>query len=153
MKKISLILVVLLSTILSMSAQKPIKWRSNVKMTSETEGVVTIKAIIEPGWHLYGTQIPSGGPKATKIDLSSSEGVKFVGSVTSSIAPKKVYDKTFDLNLNWWDQNVTFTQKFKLSSKNGAKIVGVISFMGCNDQTCLPPSTQSINIVVPSFKK
>ena len=153
MKKISLILVVLLSTILSVSAQKPIKWRSNVKMTSETEGVVTIKAIIEPGWHLYGTQIPSGGPKATKIDLSSSEGVKFVGNVTPSIAPKKVYDKTFDLNLNWWDQNVSFTQKFKLSSKKGAKIVGVISFMGCNDQTCLPPSTQSINIVVPSFKK
>ena len=153
MKKISLILVVLLSTILSVSAQKPIKWRSNVKMTSETEGVVTIKAIIEPGWHLYGTQIPSGGPKATKIDLSSSEGVKFVGNITPSIAPKKVYDKTFDLNLNWWDQNVSFTQKFKLSSKKGAKIVGVISFMGCNDQTCLPPSTQSINIVVPSFKK
>ncbi len=153
MKKISLILVVLLSSIVSMSAQKPIKWRSNIKMTSETEGVVTIKAIIEPGWHLYGTQIPSGGPKATKIDLSSSEGVKFVGDVTPSIAPKKVHDKTFDLNLNWWDQNVTFTQKFKLSSKKGAKIVGVISFMGCNDQTCLPPSTQSINIVVPSFKK
>lgn len=153
MKKISLILVVLLSSLFSMSAQKPIKWRSNVKMTSETEGVVTIKAIIEPGWHLYGMQIPSGGPKATKIDLTSSEGVKFVGNITPSIAPKKVYDKTFDLNLNWWDQNVTFTQKFKVTSKKSAKIVGVISYMGCNDQTCSPPSTQSINIVVPSFKK
>ena len=153
MKKISLIITFLLCTIVSVYAQNPIKWRSSVKMTSATEGVVTIKAIIQPGWHLYGTQIPSGGPKATKFDLSSSVGVKLEGAIKPSISPKKVYDKAFDLNLNWWDQTVEFTQKFKLTSKSNAKIVGSITYMGCNDQTCLPPSTQTINVLVPPHKK
>lgn len=136
-----------------MSAQKPIKWRTSVKMTSKTEGVVTMKAIIENGWHLYGTNIPSGGPKATKFDLSQSIGVKFIGGTVPSVTPKNVYDNTFGLNLNWWDKTVIFTQKFKLTGKPNAKIIGSISYMGCNDQTCLPPSSQSINIVVPKYTK
>ena len=112
-----------------------------------------MKAIIENGWHLYGTNIPSGGPKATKFDLSQSIGVKFIGGTGPSVAPKNVYDNTFGLNLNWWDKTVIFTQKFRLTGKPNAKIIGSISYMGCNDQTCLPPSTQSINIVVPKFTK
>lgn len=153
MKKITLLLAVVLVTTLSSLAQNPIKWRSSVKMTSNTEGVITMKAVITSGWHLYGTNIPSGGPKATKFDFSSSTGIKLIGGVVPSIKPKNVYDNTFGINLNWWDKTVTFTQKFKLTNKSSAKVVGTISYMGCNDQTCLPPSTQSINIVVPKFKK
>ena len=91
--------------------------------------------------------------KATKFDFSSSTGIKLIGGVVPSIKPKNVYDNTFGINLNWWDKTVTFTQKFKLTNKSSAKVVGTISYMGCNDQTCLPPSTQSINIVVPKFTK
>lgn len=153
MKKIVIIVVFLFSVVVSLSAQKPIKWRSSAKMISQTEGELIIKSKIEPGWHLYGTQIPSGGPKATKFDFSQSIGVEFVGPITPSVAPKYVHDKTFDIKLNWWDKDVVFIQKFKLTAKTSAKIVGSISYMGCNDQTCLPPSSQTINIVVPLYKK
>lgn len=153
MKRIIIIVVFLLNFVVLISAQKPIKWRSSAKMISQTEGELIIKAKIEPGWHLYGTQIPSGGPKATKFDFSKSIGVAFVGSITPSIAPEFVHDKTFDMKLNWWDKNVVFIQKFKLTAKTGAKIVGSISYMGCNNQTCLPPSSQAINIVVPQYLK
>lgn len=153
MKKISLLFALILFAAISMSAQKPIKWRSSVKMTSKTEGVITIKAIISTGWHLYGTNIPSGGPKATKFDFSASKGIKLVGGVVPSIKPKNVYDNTFGINLNWWDKTVTFTQKFKLTGKGNAKVIGSITYMGCNNQTCLPPSSQSINFVVPKYNK
>ena len=153
MKKISLIFALILLSLVSMSAQKPIKWRSTVKMTSKTEGVITIKAIIQPGWHLYGTNLPEGGPKATKFDFSSSKGVKFVGQVTPSENPKNIYDKSFGMNLSWWDQTLSFTQKFKVTDKKNARIIGSISYMGCNDETCLPPSTQTINLIVPTYKK
>lgn len=153
MRKIALFFAIIMLSVVSLSAQKPIKWRSSVKMTSKTEGVVTIKAIIEPGWHLYGTELPSGGPKATKFDFSESKGVKLVGNVVPSVKPKTVYDKSFGMNLCWWEKTLTFTQKFKLAGKGEAKIIGSISYMGCNDQTCLPPSTQSVNLVVPAYKK
>ncbi len=153
MKKLIVILSAIVFTSLLLSAQKPIKWRSSAKMINETEGVITIKAIIEPGWHLYGVDIPSGGPKATKFDFSGSVGVKLVGNVEPSTKPIKVHDNVFDLTLNWWDKTTTFTQKFIKNKKENAKIIGTIQYMGCNDQTCLPPSTQQINITVPDYKK
>lgn len=152
MKKILIILSLIVFSVMSLSAQKPIKWRSSVKMTSQSEGIITIKAIIGDGWHLYGTDLPNGGPKATTFDFSSSEGVVMVGSVTPSSKPKEVHDKVFDLNLNWWENDVIFTQNFKLTGEKNAKIMGRILYMGCNDETCLPPSAQSINIKVPPFK-
>ena len=153
MKKISLVFALIFFASIAMYAQKPIKWRTSVKMINTTEGVITMKAIIQQGWHLYGTSIPSGGPKATSFNFSSSVRIKLVGEVTPSYMPKNVFDKSFNINLNWWDKTVTFTQKFKLTNKANAKVVGAITYMGCNDQTCLPPSTQSINIAVPKYNK
>lgn len=153
MKRISLIFALILFSVVSMSAQKPIKWRSSVKMTSKTEGVITIRAIIQQGWHLYGTNLPQGGPKATKFDFSSSKGIELVGQVTPSVNPKTVFDKSFGMNLNWWEQSLTFTQKFKVTDKSIAKIIGSVSYMGCNDETCLPPATQAIKLSVPAYKK
>ncbi len=153
MKKVLIFLSIIVLSTLSLAAQKPIKWRTSIKMINEQEGIITMKAIIEPGWHLYGTSLPKGGPKATKFDLSSSVGVKFIGDIIPSTPPQNVYDKVFELNLNWWEKTLNFTQKFKVIDRKEAKIFGTIFYMGCNDQTCLPPSTQSINIVVPSYKK
>lgn len=153
MKKILFALSIIVFSSIMVSAQKPIKWRTSAKMVNETEGVITMKAIIEPGWHLYGTNIPAGGPKATKFDFSGSVGIKLVGDVEPSIKPINVHDKVFDLSLNWWDKTTTFVQKFTKIKKEDAKIIGLIQYMGCNDQTCLPPSTQKINITVPAYKK
>ena len=57
MKKYYLLIAIIVLSICSLSAQKPIKWRSSIKMINETEGIVSMKAIIEPGWHLYGTNL------------------------------------------------------------------------------------------------
>ena len=62
----------------------PIEWRVSVKMTSEKEGTLIMKAIIEPGWHLYGMELPDGGPKPTVFDLSGSQGIQYEGNITPS---------------------------------------------------------------------
>lgn len=130
-------------------APSPIKWRAFVKMTNETEGTVTLKAIIDEGWHLYGTTLPEGGPKATSIDFSESKGVKFLNNFTPSAKPVEKEDEIFGLKLNWWEKGVSFTRKFKLTGKKAdAVLKGKVMFMGCNDETCLPPKTQSFNLPV-----
>ncbi len=153
MRKISLLLAIVVAATFGAIAQNPIKWRTSVTMISETEGVVTMKAILQNGWHLYGTELPAGGPKATKFDLSASTGVTFIGTPVPSIKPVEKHDDMFNLTLNWWDKNVTFTQKFKVTDASTAKIIGVINYMGCNDETCAPPKKQKISIVVPPYKK
>lgn len=156
MKKSLLILCSLLfAWAFSVSAQgpSPFTWRANVKMINKTEGEIVVKADIPAGWHLYGMELPKGGPKATAFDFSKSTGVKFVGKVVSSTKPITKDDKMFNLRLTYWTGNVTFRQRFKVTDPSKAHIEGVVSYMGCNDNTCSPPTTFKFSKSVTPYKK
>lgn len=151
MKKFINILFLLIAVAIaapSLSAQNnsgPFTWRSNVKMLSATEGEVIVKVTIAQGWHLYGLQLPTGGPKPTVFDFSKSTGVKLKGKVVASKSPTEKYDKMFELKLNYWTGSVTFRQRFKVTNKRKARIEGTVNYMGCNDNTCSPPATFTIS--------
>lgn len=145
-------LFVLPSMIFAQSPGNPIRWRVNVRMTSPSEGEVILKAISEPGWHLYGTDIPKGGPKPTAIDLSKSKGVQFTSPIKVAPSPVKVHDDMFGIDLTWWEGNVTFRRSFKVTNPNDARIEGTITYMGCNNKTCMPPATENISKPLPIKK-
>jgi len=144
MKRLLLMLCAVILGAAVLSAQEPVRWRMSVKMTSDTEGVVTLRAIVGDGWHLYGTSLPENGPKPTSFSFNGSAGVKFTGSITPSRKPVSVEDKMFGMTLNWWNSNVEFTRKFKVVKKEGARIVANVQYMACNDKTCMPPKNQSL---------
>lgn len=146
MRRKTILLLFCLINIAVISAQNvadnPIKWRMTVKMTSATEGTVTLRALLEPGWHLYGTELPKDGPVPTTFDFSESKGVKFIDNFKPSAQPGSHKDANFGMVLKWWDTNVTFTRNFRLTGKcEDAVIQGSVRFMGCNDANCLPPKT------------
>ncbi len=124
----------------------PIKWSTAMEMTSEKEGVVKFTADIEDGWHLYGLNLPDGGPISTSFDFSTLDGVELIGEITPTSAPIEKVDMMFHLKLSYWENNVSFTQKFKVTGDNGFNIAGQIKFMGCNDKTCLPPQKESFSV-------
>lgn len=128
----------------------PIRWQVTVKMTSATEGTAVFKARITPGWHLYGLSLPQGGPKATVIDASLSKGVKFTSELKADRQPLKVHDAMFDLDLTWWDSDIAFRRNFKVTDPANASIAGTIKYMGCNDQTCSPPKSQTFDKKIPT---
>lgn len=154
MKKYLTIIALALAFAFSASAQSPIRWRTSVKMTSQTEGIITIKALISDGWHLYGLDMPQGGPKPTKFDFSNSNGISIDGDIKPSESPNYQIDPLFGKRLSWWDRNVTFTQKFSLKSKTekkDARINVTISFMSCNGESCTPPKTESMSATIPDY--
>lgn len=125
-------------------AQNPIKWRMNVRMTTATDGEVIIKATPDQGWHLYGMTMPERTAKPTTFDFAGTTGVKWTSDVTPSAAPKIVTDPFFSIQVPWWDTAVTFRRKFKIDNAVAAPSVTCkISFMGCNNQSCMPPSSVS----------
>jgi len=150
MKRYFLILFAVVMAAASAMAQDPIRWRMNVKMTSATEGVVTLNALIDEGWHLYSTSMPEDGPKPTQISFEGTKNVKFTDKLKVSRAPMEVEDPMFEMKLSWWIDKVTFTRKFKLTDPDGAKINASVSFMGCNDMNCTPPKTVNLTY---EFKK
>lgn len=152
MKKHIVILMLLFVGCIPVFSQNPIRWRTSVKMTSPTEGVIVIKALIKDGWHLYGLDLPDGGPKATSFDFSRSEGIRLMGKVTASAQPISKKDEMFGIVLSWWEADVSFTQKFRLTEKDRGKVNCMISYMGCDNATCLPPKTENISVVVPAYR-
>lgn len=143
-KRLLLTLFVALIGIAATAQTDAVRWRLSVKMTSETEGVITLRALVGEGWHMYGTQLPDGGPRPTKISFDGSQGITPVGKLTPSVAPVTVNDPMFGLKLNWWAQNVNFTQKFKLNKPEGAKVVANVTYMACDNKNCTPPKSQTL---------
>ena len=121
----------------------PVKWKSAIKMTDATNGVVTFTATVDAGWHVYGTHLPAGGPEPTSVHWNN-QGVKLVGGLTPSKAAHKQHDETFDMDLSWWTGSVTLSQKFTVTAKE-YKIEGSIRFMACDDENCTPPKSESFS--------
>ena len=155
MKRILSLIVcaVMLSLAVSAQSNNPVSWKTSVKMTSKTEGVITMTATMQAGWHIYNTTLIEGGSyKKTNINLSESTGIKLVGAPKASAKAVTVDDKDFGL-ISYWDNKVTFTQKFKVTDKTKARIIGNINYMSCNDETCMPPKNEKIDLAVPAYKK
>lgn len=132
---------------------QPVRWRTTAKMASPTEGILTIRAIISDGWHLYDTTLPKGGPIPTTLDFSKSSGVKWLGQFKASSKPVSNHDESFDMTLRWWERDVVFTRRFRITGNvSAAYIDGVINYMACNGSTCNPPKKQTVKLKVKAYK-
>lgn len=116
---------------------EPVSWSAKAEMSSPTEGTLIVKATIAEGWHIYGTQLPEGGPKPTAISYSGSKGVEFEGKTSASPAPAKEKDQMFMMELTTWEKTVTFRQKFKVTDPEQARIVVKATYMSCDNMNCI----------------
>lgn len=146
MKTKILILFMLVSMQISAQILEPIKWNITEHKISESSLEVRYKATIEEGWHLYSNILPEDGPLATEVKYTTLQGVQAVGELTTDVKATEEYVELFSMVLGIFEGEVTFSQKFNLLSPD-YKIEGGIKFMGCNNQTCLTPTTQNFQFV------
>ncbi len=130
----------LLCCVLGLSAQilKPVKWSFSNKQISDTEFELILTANIDNTWHLYSQFIGEGGPVPTSFKFTPSLAYSLVGKVTESPKPKKIYEKVFEMEVAFFEKKAVFTQKVKLKVP-ASKVKGMLEFMVCDDNQCLPP--------------
>lgn len=143
--KTKIILLFLLIT-LPLSAQilEPVKWDITEQKVDESTLELHFKATIEEGWHLYSNELPDGGPLATEVTYTTLEGVEPSGELISDKKSVEEYVELFSMVLNFFEKEVTFVQRLKILSPD-YKIEGAIRYMGCNNLTCLTPTTEEFN--------
>ncbi len=141
MKKITLI-VALVAFALLLKAQilNPTTWTFDSKQNGN-EAELIFKATVEEGWHVYDIYLPEGGPIATTISYNDSTLFDFIGDIQKSKQPTTIFDEQFNLNVSYYADEVTFTQKIKLHSDAPVTIDGNVLFMSCNEENCTPPET------------
>lgn len=147
MKNLFLIAVgLLLSFSASSQILKPVKWSYAAKKTSSTEATVYLKATIEDGWHLYSQNMADGGPIKTSFTFAPAKAYKLNGK---TIEPKPItkFEKTFDMNVSYFEKSVVFQQKVKITGANPV-VKGTLEYMVCDDAQCLPPETVDFSIAV-----
>ena len=126
--------------------ETPVKWSYAAKKISSTEAVVFLKATIEDGWHIYSLNVKEGGPIKTSFDFTGSKEYAALG-VASEPKPVTKFEKSFNMNVSYFEKEVIFQQKIKLKSPRVTAIKGKLEYMTCNDHKCLPPD--DIDFSVP----
>ncbi len=142
--------VVMVLTSFSVCAQDAVKWSASVKMNSKTEGTITITGNIEKGWHVYGFNQNPDGPVSTEVKISAPTSVKFKDKLTFAPKPVSVMDDMFGVNVDYWENKVTFSRKFKINKgvKTAPVVTFSITYMACNDSNCQPPKTEDIKVTL-----
>ena len=82
--------LLLLFTAIYAGALQPVAVSHDVTAKG-SEGVIEFVAEIEPGYYMYSTDIPKGGPKPTYVKFSELEGVELVGELVPLEEPMTKY--------------------------------------------------------------
>jgi hypothetical protein len=147
MKKVILALFILFTAnTLKSQILTPVKWSYAFKKLAGNETMVYVKATIDKGWHLYSQTVKDGGPVKTTFTFPKSPAYLVVGK---TIEPKPIskFEKTFDMDVAYFENTVMFSQKVKLKAKK-AVVKGTVEFMVCDDTQCLPPQDINFSIAV-----
>lgn len=144
--KTRLLILATIATILSVatSAQgimsKPVRFKVEKKQVNNNTFDVLFSATIDKGWHVYSPGLPAGGPVSASIAIDKSEGVEAEGPLKAIGNERNVYDEMFGMNVRYFEDAVTFSQRFKTK---GCKydVSGRLVYGSCNDQMCLPPTS------------
>ena len=138
-------LLLTISTILSAQIVDPVKWTHKSQVRGQ-ELTVSFTANIDPTFHLYAMDIPEGGPQKTEFTFETLDGLKVKGPTKVSNGKLiKTHDQAFDMDLSFYENTVTFEQRFKITG-SPYKLEGFVFFMSCNDGMCTPPTRYEFTI-------
>jgi len=119
--------------------QEPVKFKTELKTISDTEAQLVFTGNIDAGWHVYSTDLPSGGPISATFNVEKIQGAELMGKLTPQGKEIENFDKVFEMKLRYFENTATFVQKFKITDAS-YQIEGYLEYGACNDENCLPPT-------------
>ena len=131
----------LLLAVVSLFAQMmdPVHFSSKLKMLKGDEAEIVFTANIDAGWHVYSTDLGSGGPIAASFNVVKMDGAEAVGKLQPRGKEIKQFDKLFEMDVRYFEGSAVFAQKIRFT-KPAYDIDCYLEYGACNDQNCLPPS-------------
>ncbi len=117
----------------------PVHWSTSQKQ-EDSQLTVVFEATMDEDFHIYGLELPDGGPQKTQFTFEALEGLEPVGDPT----PVKGtllsnFDPNFEMQVSYYAEKVSFAQTFKVTA-DAWKLSGYVLYMSCNDEMCLPPT-------------
>lgn len=121
------------------SQDNPVHWSFESKKVSECEYDLIFKAKIDEPWHLYSlNKAGDEGPNPTVFKFKKNPGYELIGKVKQG-NPLKEFDKVFEMNVEFFKHNATFSQRIKLLNTGKIKISGQYEYQSCTEEKCIFP--------------
>ncbi len=141
MKKLALLLTLMLvSAGMGAQIQDPVRFVVEQKRVSDAELELLFTAKVDAGWHVYGTDIPKGGPTKAEVTLEKQEGVELLGELKATGNVHRAMDDVFGVEVTYMEGTASFSQSFRITAKK-YEVEGYLTYGACNDQNCLPPTS------------
>jgi len=117
---------------------EPVKWSFFVEDETDSTAVLVVEATIEEPWHLYSIniEIDDDGPMPTELVFEEIEGYSLIGKPTET-KPKTEYDAVFDMEIDFFEKDVRFTQKIKKETVEPISVKGYVIYMICDEFKCV----------------
>jgi len=151
------LILLLVPSVLATSALslKPVKWsvvggNAPRAVIAGRAVPITVQADIAKGWHIYSLTQQAGGPIPLRIAVQGSSDVAVRG-VIKAPKPEKFFDKNFGMTTELYSGSPRFTIPVAVPGRTarGAKQVQVTArYQVCSDKLCLPPRTDTMNVVL-----
>ena len=119
--------------------QEPVQFQTTLKTLSDSEVEIVFNGSIDAGWHVYSTDLPSGGPISATFNVDQIQGAELIGGLVPQGKEIKKFDKLFEMEVRYLEHTATFVQKLKITDEKFF-IEGYLQYGACNDENCLPPS-------------
>ena len=119
---------------------EPVKFTTKLDTKDDGTGEIVFTAKIDPGWHVYSTDIGDDGPTRATFNVVSMDGVETVGKLMPRGKVTEKYDEMFGATLRFFELKGAFVQKVRFT-KSQYSIDCYLEYGACNDEMCLPPTT------------
>lgn len=123
-----------------------VSWTRTIEDKSPTEKVIVLTAKVKSPWHIYGTNIPSGGPTPTQLLVDKISGAKLVGGLTPARKAVETFDPNFEMTLSLYSGQIAFRQRIEITDPKKFAFEGAVRYMVCNDEQCLPPTNWEFSV-------
>lgn len=122
--------------------QEPVTWTIQAAgpVAPGGQALVTVRAEVEEGWHLYASTHPGGAPNAMAFHLPETPGI--VGWTGYEPPADRHFDTTFETETDWHVGQVDFLLLVDISQDaNGTIPLTLATRYGvCDDRLCLTPT-------------
>jgi len=125
----------------------PVKFSARGETSPRAGELVTIsiQAVLDEGWHIWGVHNVPEGPISTSIEIVDDR-VKEIGRV---IEPEPIvsFDEGFEMDIPYHEKSPIFSIPILLKDNIaiGKTDIGIsIQYQTCNERLCLPPRTAEI---------
>lgn len=151
MKRIFTALAASLIAAVSLFAQPQthVSWKTGVESLGDGLYEITATARMDAGWHIYDLGPYEFGPNPTAITFTLPDGASLEGDLSASREPEKYYDDIFEINIGYYEGEVSFSQKVRGSGEVGL----TVEWMACDENNCTPLNDETFSVTIGQQQK